>query len=154
MTDTFAFQSSTTEKEIHPVSAIPDDKLDLLENANFASLATVRPDGSPQVSPMWFSWDGDRIRFTHTDERQKYRNIAANPHVAISISDPENPYRYLEVRGVVEQVTPDPGGAFYRELAVRYGRPMADPPADAAHRVILEVSVTRTATMQPAPKRS
>ena len=57
---------------------------------------------------MWFDWDGELLRFTHTTKRQKYRNIAAHPKVAMSIVDPDNPYRYLEVRGDVEQIVPDP----------------------------------------------
>jgi PPOX class probable F420-dependent enzyme len=128
------------------LAGVPAELLDLLERPLFAHLATVRPDGSPQVNPMWFSWDGSIIRFTHTDERQKFRNIAANPHVAISIQDPDDPYRYLEVRGVVEKITPDPEGAFYRELAVRYGRDRGSAPKDAPHRVILEVAVTRASS--------
>jgi PPOX class probable F420-dependent enzyme len=129
------------------MATVPEEYLDLLERPAFAHLATTRPDGSPQVNPMWFTWDGTHIRFTHTDERQKFRNLAANPHVAIAISDPDNPYRYLELRGVVENVVSDPTGAFYVELAVRYGRDTGKPPRDAPHRVILEVAITHTTSM-------
>ena len=90
---------------------------------------------------MWFAWDGEVLRFTHTTKRQKYRNIAANPNVAMSISDPENPYRYLEVRGVVEEIVPDPTGAFYLELNDRYDGPLTAA-ADKADRVILVVRPT------------
>jgi PPOX class probable F420-dependent enzyme len=129
------------------MTAVPEDYLDLLERPTFANLATVRPDGTPQVNPMWFAWDGSVLRFTHTSQRQKFRNITANPHVAVAISDPDNPYRYLEVRGEVTDVTPDPEGAFYRELAVRYGRGGDTPPKDAAVRVILSVSITHATWM-------
>ena len=123
--------------------AIPDDVRDLLERPLFANLATVREDGAPQVNPMWFGWDGEFVRFTHTKSRRKFRNIAKNPAVAISIIDPDNPYRYVEVRGVVERVDPDPTGAFYVELARRYSRPGgAATPPDAADRVILVVRPT------------
>ena len=91
---------------------------------------------------MWFDWDGELLRFTHTTKRQKYRNIAANPNVAMSISDPDNPYRYLEVRGVVEEIVPDPTGAFYLRLNDRYSGPLTEPPADKADRVILIVRPT------------
>jgi PPOX class probable F420-dependent enzyme len=90
---------------------------------------------------MWFAWDGSVIRFTHTDERQKFRNLAVNANVSVSIQDPENPYRYLELRGVIEKIIPDPGGAFYLTLAQRYGRDRVDPPVDAAHRVVLEMVI-------------
>jgi PPOX class probable F420-dependent enzyme len=129
------------------MTTVPEDHLDLLERPVFAHLATVRPDGSPQVNPMWFVWDGEVVRFTHTDERQKFRNLKADPRVAISIQDPENPYRYLEVRGVVSDISPDPEGAFYRELAVRYGRDRGNAPRDAAHRVIIAVALTHSTWM-------
>jgi PPOX class probable F420-dependent enzyme len=129
------------------MSTVPADHLDLLERPIVASLATVRPDGTPQVNPMWFVSDGSVVRFTHTDERQKFRNLKLNPNVAISIQDPDNPYRYLEVRGVVDEITPDPEGAFYRELAVRYGRDRGSAPRDAPHRVILHVTINHATWM-------
>src|SRR3954471_5260690 len=79
--------------------AIPAGYHDLLERPLYGHLATSRPDGSVQVSPIWFDWDGELLRFAHTTKRQKYRNVQSNPRVAMSISDPDNPYRYLEVRG-------------------------------------------------------
>lgn len=123
--------------------AIPDELRDLLERPLIADLATVREDGTPQVNPMWFAWDGEFIRFTHTSYRRKYRNIRANPAVAISIVDPANPYRYVEVRGVVERVDPDPEGAFFVELAERYDAPFGTAaPADAPDRVVFVIRPT------------
>jgi len=122
---------------------IPDDSRDLLERPLLANLATVREDGSPQVNPMWFAWDGEFIRFTHTNFRRKFRNITANPAVSISIVDPENPYRYIEVRGTVERIDPDPTGAFFVQLAERYQAPFGTAaPADAPNRVIFVVRPT------------
>ena len=122
---------------------IPDGLRDLLERPLFANLATVREDGTPQVNPMWFVWDGEYIRFTHTNFRRKFRNITANPTVAISIVDPDDPYRYLEVRGVVERIDPDPTGALFKELNRRYDGPFgADDPTDAPDRVIFVVRPT------------
>jgi len=129
------------------MTIVPTDHRDLLERPIVCHLATVRPDGTPQVNPMWFVADGDTVRFTHTDQRQKFRNLEKNRHVAISISDPDNPYRYLEVRGKLDEIVPDPEGAFYRELAVRYGRDRGTPPSDAAHRVILVVSLEHSSSM-------
>ena len=102
-------------------------------------LGTVRPDGAPSVTPMWYSWDGEVLRFTHTTRRNKLRNIEHQPHVALSVADPDDPYRYLQARGSVEKVEPDPTGAFYMELATRYGRTNPVPPPDAADRVIVIV---------------
>jgi PPOX class probable F420-dependent enzyme len=123
--------------------SIPDELRDLLERPLIVDLATVREDGTPQVNPMWFVWDGEFIRFTHTNFRRKYRNIRANPAVAISIIDPEDRYRYLEVRGVVERIDPDPDGAFFVRLAKRYDAPFGtDAPPDAADRVVFIVRPT------------
>ncbi|MEV3903556.1 PPOX class F420-dependent oxidoreductase [Mycobacterium sp. NPDC050551] len=125
-----------------PKVEVPDGYEHLLDLPLYGHLATVRPDGTPQVNPMWFAWDGELLRFTHTTKRQKYRTIAAQPVVAMSISDPNNPYRYLEVRGVVEEIVPDPTGAFYLHLNDRYSGPLTEPPADAQDRVILVVRPT------------
>jgi PPOX class probable F420-dependent enzyme len=116
----------------------PESHADLLDKPTFAHLATVRPDGSPQSSVMWFAWDGDRIRMTHTKTRQKFRNLADEPRVALSIADPDDQYRFLEVRGVVEGVEDDDEQAsFYQSLQKRYG--MDYPVRDAAVRVILTI---------------
>lgn len=118
---------------------VPDSHQDLLTRPLFGHLATIRPDGTPQVNPMWFSWDGTFLRFTGTTTRYKYRNVTAHPEVAVSISDPEQPYRYLEVRGVVTRIEPDPDAAFFGELAERYRLPMDGPPGDAADRIVYVV---------------
>lgn len=124
------------------MSEIPDGYEELLNQPNFGHLATVKPDGSPSVTPMWFDWDGELLRFTHTTRRTKLRNIEKNPRVALSVLDPERPYRYLQVQGTVESITPDPTGAFYVQLAKRYGRPDPAPPPDAADRVVIAVRPT------------
>ena len=121
---------------------IPEGYETLLERPLYGHLATTRPDGNAQVNPMWFAWDGELLRFTHTTKWQKYRNIEANPHVAMSISDPDNPYRYLEVRGVMQEIVPDPTGAFCLHLNDRYSGPLTEPPPDKADRVILVVRPT------------
>jgi PPOX class probable F420-dependent enzyme len=121
------------------MAEIPEGYEALLIQPNIAHLATVRPDGRPAVSPMWFSWDGELLRFTHTTRRVKFRNIEANPYVAVSVLDPAQPYRYLQVRGQVESMTPDPAGAFFVELAERYGMENPTPPADSPDRVVIAV---------------
>jgi PPOX class probable F420-dependent enzyme len=125
----------------------PESHADLLDKPTFAHLATVRPDGSPQTSVMWFAWDGERIRMTHTKTRQKFRNLADEPRVALSIADPDNPYRFLEVRGVVESIEDDDDQAsFYQSLQKRYG--MSYPIADAAVRVILTIRPEKFVAVQ------
>ena len=121
----------------------PESYEDLLERPLFAHLATVREDGAPQVNPMWFLWDRgkDEILLTHTKERHNYRYVQREPRVALSITDPENQYRYLQVRGTIEKIEDDPTGAFYQVLQQRY-RGTTSEVKDRAVRVILHVKPT------------
>jgi PPOX class probable F420-dependent enzyme len=118
----------------------PASHNDLLERPLYAHLATLRPDGSPQSSVMWFAWDGQRARFSHTSTRQKYRNLLADGRVSFHIQDPDNGYRTLEVRGRVESIDPDADAAFYRTLQQRYG--LEHPVFDADVRVVIVVEPT------------
>lgn len=119
-------------------TTLPESHADLLERPLFAHLATVRPDGGPQSSVMWFDWDGDVLRFTHTSTRQKYRNVTHEPRVAVSIADPDDGYRYVELRGRVVDISPDAADAsFYRSLQERYGN--VYPIDDADVRVVVTV---------------
>lgn len=121
----------------------PESHLDLLERPLFAHLATVRADGGPQVNPMWFLYDGERNRIllTHTRTRHNFRYIGEEPRVALSIIDPQDGYRYLQVRGEVEKVEDDPTGHFYQVLQQRY-RGFSTEVADRDVRVILTVRPT------------
>jgi PPOX class probable F420-dependent enzyme len=123
------------------MTEIPEAVRDLLERPLFVHLATTRPDGAPQVNPMWFVWDGEFIWFTHTSARQKYRNITHEPRVAISIIDPDQPYRYTEVRGVVDHIEADPEAKMYQRLSERY-EGVARIPGDAPDRVAIAVRPT------------
>ena len=84
---------------------IPNDLADLLERPVFGALGTVRPDGTVQVNPMWFQYDGEHIRFTHTTKRAKYRNLQRNPSMSLLVIDPDDPMRYLEVRGRIVELS-------------------------------------------------
>jgi len=101
-------------------AAIPASHADLLESTALAQVATVGPEGEPQVNPVWFGWDGEHLLFSQTTTRQKYRNLQREPRVALSIVDPGNDYRYLEIRGVVERIDPDPDYAFINSMAKKY----------------------------------
>lgn len=121
---------------------IPERARELLQRPVLVNLATVRPDGAPQVNPMWFRWDGEFLWFTHTTYRQKYKNFEHEPRVSISIVDPENPYRYAEIRGVVDHIDADPEGKLYQQLSEWYDGTAITPP-DAAQRVAVAVRPTR-----------
>ncbi len=109
--------SSTVEERIHLGE---HEELLAWETKAFGHVATTGPDGEPQNNPVWFDWDGQYLRFSQTATRQKLRNIEREPRVAISILDPNNAYRYLEIRGRVVRVDPDPDKAFIDRMAQKY----------------------------------
>src|ERR1051326_6496325 len=121
----------------------PEAYLDLLERPLFAHFATVARDGSPRVNPMWFLWDNDAgvLKLTNTNQRFNFRYLKDNPRVALSIIDPDNGYRYLQVRGEINHVEPDPTGAFYQTLQQRY-RGHTTEVADRAVRVVFTIRPT------------
>jgi PPOX class probable F420-dependent enzyme len=124
-------------------ASIPEDLRPLLDRPLFASLGTIRPDNTVQVNPMWFEYDGEHLRFTHTTYRAKFRNLQSNPSMSLLVIDDENPQVYLELRGELVDVISDPTGEFYVRLGRRYGNPDQQPPPDSADRVILVMSVEK-----------
>ncbi|MGO9420639.1 PPOX class F420-dependent oxidoreductase [Roseiarcus sp.] len=100
---------------------IPDAYLDLLQQkVSFANLATIMPDGTPQVTPVWFDYSNGKIRINSAKGRVKTRNMREGAPVALSILDPDNPYRYIQIRGRVEHVTEDGASAHIDSLAKKY----------------------------------
>jgi PPOX class probable F420-dependent enzyme len=99
---------------------IPDKYRDLFTKQAFAHLGTLMPDGSPQVTPVWVDYDDGFIRVNTAKGRVKDKNMRQNKKVALSIIDPENPYRHLAVRGHVEEVTEQGADAHIDSLAKKY----------------------------------
>jgi PPOX class probable F420-dependent enzyme len=98
-----------------------DNYLDLLQQKKaFASLATIMPDGTPQVTPVWFDYHGGRVRVNTAKGRVKARNLKPGAAVALSIMDPDNPYRYLQIRGRVASATETGADAHIDSLAKKY----------------------------------
>jgi PPOX class probable F420-dependent enzyme len=102
------------------MAGIPDKYTDLFQKKAFAHLATVGADGSPQVTPVWVDFDGTLIRFNTAKGRVKDKNLRRNPKVALSIQDPDNPYRYMQVRGRVTEITEQGADAHIDALAKKY----------------------------------
>ena len=99
---------------------IPANFRDLFSKPAFASLATLMPDGRPQVTPVWCDFDGTFVIFNTARGRQKDRNIRRDPRVALSILDPDNAYRYLEIRGRVIEITEQGADEHIDKLAKKY----------------------------------
>lgn len=99
---------------------IPEDYKDLFEKKAFANLATVNADGTPQVTPVWIDYDGDYVLVNSARGRRKDKNMERNRAVALSIQDPDNPYRYLEVRGNVTEITEQNADQHIDKMAKKY----------------------------------
>lgn len=99
---------------------IPEQFHDLLEGPVVVTFVTIMPDGQPQATPVWCSWDGNHILINTAKGRQKDKNIRQNPKVAVVAIDPENPYRYLEIRGEVDEITEEGGVEHIDELTRMY----------------------------------
>lgn len=104
------------------MAAIPTSHQDLFsfEKRAFAHLATLMPDGSPQVTPVWFDFDGTHILINSARGRQKDRNMRRDPRVAVEIMDPDNPYRYVQIRGQVVEITEEGADEHIDRLAKKY----------------------------------
>jgi PPOX class probable F420-dependent enzyme len=104
------------------MGTIPDEFHDLFEKRTFAHVATTLPTGAPHVTPVWVDYDADADRILVNTERgrQKERNVQENPHVGVSMLDPDDPYRYLSVVGEVDEITTEGAREHIDELSHRY----------------------------------
>jgi len=116
---------------------IPASHRDLLDG-QFATLATVGPDGRPQVSEVWFLADGDDVAISLNSSRQKTRNLQANPAASLFLLDLAVPFRYLEIRGDAE-VTPDDDYSFADQVGQKYGADLRvhDQPGHTRVKVVI-----------------
>jgi PPOX class probable F420-dependent enzyme len=102
------------------MTTIPPSHADLLKKPAFANLATLNADGSPQVTPVWVDFDGKHVIVNTARGRVKTKNLGREPRVALSIADPENPYRYLGIQGRVVEMTEAGGDAHIDAMAKKY----------------------------------
>ena len=114
----------------------------------FANLGTLFPDGSPQVTPVWFDTAGDTIRVNSAKGRWKDRNMRRDGRVALAIMDPQNPYRFVQIRGRIERITEEGADAHIDRLAKKYMGADTYPFRQAGEvRVIYVIRPERVATM-------
>ncbi len=128
---------------------IPAGFLDLLtEKKALANIATVQPDGSPQVTPVWFDYTRGVIRVNTAKGRIKARNMSEGSKVALAILDPDNAYRYIQIRGTVTKETTDGAVAHIDSLAKKYlGKDVYPWHNDKDVRVMYEITPSSTQTM-------
>lgn len=102
------------------MAQIPEDAHEVIDNPNLAHVATVNPDGSPQVTPVWVSREGDSLLINTAKGRIKAKNLERDPRVAISIVDAENPYNPLVIQGRVTELTEDGADDHINALSKKY----------------------------------
>jgi PPOX class probable F420-dependent enzyme len=127
---------------------IPETFQDLLQKKAFAHLATVMADGSPQVTPVWCDFDGTHIRINSAKGRVKDKNMRRTPQVALAIQDPDNPYRYLAVRGRVDEISEAGADAHIDALSKKYlGKDTYPYRQSGEVRVIYKIRPERVSTL-------
>jgi PPOX class probable F420-dependent enzyme len=130
------FDITPTNEEA--MAVIPQQYLDLVTNKKaFAHLATVMKDGSPQVTPVWLDFTDGVIRVNTARGRVKDRNLKVGSRVALSVADPDNPYRYVQVRGKVTKETEQGADAHIDSLAKKYMGVDSYPYRNAAEKRVI-----------------
>jgi PPOX class probable F420-dependent enzyme len=130
------------------MATIPATHQDLLQKPAFANLATLNADGSPQVTPVWFEYDGKHIIVNTARGRVKDRNLAREPRVALAIMDPANPYRYLGIQGRVTEMTENGADAGIDRLAKKYlGKDKYPWRGPNEVRVLVKITLDKVHTM-------
>ena len=132
--------------------AIPESHRDLLEQPIVVTLGTVSPQGQPYAAVVWRRWDGEFVRIVSDRGNRKMSNIAANPKVSVTAIDPQNPYRYLGLTGVVDRMIEDHDESLaelnlHNQLYMGKDKYYATAEEEAAHTsVVLVIRPTRFIT--------
>jgi PPOX class probable F420-dependent enzyme len=129
-------------------ATIPEKFAQMLYKPVFVYLATIMPDGSPQVTPVWVDYDGRNVLFNSAKGRVKDKNVRRDPRVTISVSDPENPYSYFEVRGRVVAMTEKGADEHIDKMAQKYlGKPKYPWARPGEQRVVYSVEPEHVSSM-------
>jgi PPOX class probable F420-dependent enzyme len=131
------------------MSSVPEEYHDLFEKPTIAHLSTLLPDGSPHSAPVWIDYDADadRVLVNTERDRRKEKNVRGDPRVAVSMTDPENPYRMLALRGEVDELTTEGAREHIDTLTRRYMGQDDYPNPIRTERVILEIAVEHVSAM-------
>jgi PPOX class probable F420-dependent enzyme len=129
-------------------ASIPENYMDLFHKPAFGVLTTLMPDGSPQTQPVWVDFQNGQVVVNSALGRQKDKNMRRDPRVAVTLMDPENPYRYLEIRGKVKEITQEGATPHIDKMAKKYlGKdkyPFAQP---GEQRVLYKIEPVKIHTM-------
>jgi PPOX class probable F420-dependent enzyme len=135
-------------KEIDMPAKIPEKFMDLFQKKAFGSLSTLMADGSPQTNPVWVDFDNGEVWVNTAVGRLKDRNMKRDPRVSVALIDPDNPYRFLEIRGKVREVTQDGATQHIDKMAKKYlGKdkyPFAQP---GEQRILFKITPEHVHTM-------
>jgi PPOX class probable F420-dependent enzyme len=127
---------------------LPEKYADLFKKKAFANLSTLMQDGSPQVTPVWVDYDGRYVRFNSALGRVKDKNIRRDPRVSLAIQDPENPYRYVEIRGKVVEITQNGADDHINSLSQKYlGNPVYPYRQPGEVRVLYKIEPQKISSM-------
>lgn len=130
------------------MAAIPEKYLDIMQKKAFLQLATLMPDGSPQVSPVWFEYDGTHILINSAKGRVKDNNMRRDARVGMDIVDPDNPYRHISIRGRVGEITERGADEHIDKLTKKYtGQDKYPYRGPGEVRVIYKIKPERTYVM-------
>ena len=127
---------------------IPEKYLDLFKKSAFANLGTLMRDGSPQVTPVWVDYDGKYVRVNSALGRVKDKNMRRDPRISLAIQDPDNPYRYLEIRGKVVDITQNGADEHINGLSQKYlGKPVYPGRQPGEVRVMYKIEPQKISSM-------
>jgi PPOX class probable F420-dependent enzyme len=130
------------------MASIPESHADILKKKAFANLATLNADGSPQVTPVWVDFDGKNVLINTARDRVKTRNLEREKRVALSIADPENPYRYVGIQGRVTGMSEAGADEHIDKMAMKYmGKEKYPLRAPGEVRVIVTIAPDKVFTM-------
>ena len=126
-------------------ASLPDQARAWLDDPFFATIATIEPDGRPQLSVVWVARDGDDVLVSTVKGRRKHANLVRDPHVTLLLSPPDRPYAYIEIRGTVTAMTEEPDDPDARGLIDRLAKKYRDLdvyPDDVPGAVRVKVRIT------------
>lgn len=131
---------------------IPSEYRDLFETRSFAFVATLLPDGTPHLTPTWVDFDGEYVLVNTIRGNRKDENVRSDPRITLAIADPENPYRYLSVRGEVIERREEGARDHLDQLAERYTGQATYPGPGGQQRVVLVIRPDAVSGQSPPPR--